>query len=268
MQEQEHRSLSTFEMRRNLSGERRPFSCVLLLLDEEFFFAMSLNHRFHRCSKYFPHQIFLSQKKSNSTWNKLTNPTPRICQGATHTHTDYYHPGEKDTSVAYKLSLEALHLDWELPLWEPIQVELLPERKWSLSDLSTRCHKGIRKLTTKWPKPATMSQICVYILYLYTHDPKWCLLFLSLWKKKTCHESYLVFFHHLALQFLTIFHLKAGTIGQGEVNLLPWSCPRGHRHLIFDTGKFGLNKSNHNGTFTMVEGWPTTSACCATWRMV
>ncbi len=109
------------------------------------------------------------------------------------------------------------------------------------------------------------------------------------------------------------------TIGQGEDNLLPWSCPRGHRHLIFDTNQetighgtpkdMGPNKGptlfpnptpiieslkiwgnsmgpayhkgvpcpwesrvNHpwnnlttNGTFTMVEGWPTTSACCATW---
>lgn len=128
-------------------GVLRPFSCVLLLLDEEFFFGMSLNHRFHRCSKYFPHQVFLSQKKPTALKN-MTNPTPRICK-VLHTHR-LLPPGWKIRPlVTSKLSLEELRLDWELPLWELIQVELLPERKWSLFDLSTRCHKGIRKLTTK-----------------------------------------------------------------------------------------------------------------------
>lgn len=162
----------------------------------------------------------------------MTNTTPRICK-VLHTQTTTTRVKNIRPLVTSKLSLKALHLDWELPLWELIQVELLPERKWSLSDLSTRCHKGIRKLTTKWPKPATMSQICMrkysHILSVYKWPPK----------KKKC--IYILCFHHLwlhslqmALRFLTIFH-KAGTIGQGEVNLLPWSCPRGHRHLIWKT---------------------------------
>ena len=92
MQEQEHRSLSTLKC----EGTFRvvpPFSCVLLLLDEEFFFAMSLNHRFHRYSKYFPHQIFLLQKKTNSTW-KYDQSNTKNLQGATHTDC-YYHLGDK-----------------------------------------------------------------------------------------------------------------------------------------------------------------------------
>ena len=105
----------------------------------------------------------------------MTNTTPRICK-VLHTQTTTTRVKNIRPLVTSKLSLKALHLDWELPLWELIQVELLPERKWSLSDLSTRCHKGIRKLTTKWPKPATMSQICMrkysHILSVYKWPPK------------------------------------------------------------------------------------------------
>lgn len=44
------------------------------------------------------HQIFLSQKKNNSTW-KYDQYNTKNLQGAT--HTDYYYPGEKYTSVGY-----------------------------------------------------------------------------------------------------------------------------------------------------------------------